>query len=956
MLAPFHSIRRHVRLLLAEAAHSVHADRPPQEALHDTVVCQALEMRRLMSASPVLVDSIEAVPPDTTTVDQPSLAASASQTDQTESNDQDQNNAESVPADFTQTSVSVVHDSAEDQQTSGDHRGSHQAVALAANGSYVVTWSELNEAGSGRNVWARLFSGQGTPLVDAFRVSESIGGDQRWARAASDAVGNFTVTWTGPGEDGTSDAVYARRFDSSGTALSGEFRVGSANDGSQSNAAIAMNRQGDSVIVWRNTGPDDAATIHGQRYNASGTATGDVFSVTSTDSDTYKEASVAINTARNFVVTWDNGESVFARSYDETGNDLSGEVVVDNNSSAESSDVAINRDGEFVVVWNRRHFAFGQGIYQRTFELDGTNLRSETVVNSDFAGDQQHPSIDMDADGNYVVAWEGAGDDDANGVYLQRYSRSSDTTGGQTLVNATTTGRQHMVSLQMLSPHHIVLVWTDDGTSGVQQVQARQFGTSGNTLPSADPGGPYRILEGKRLELNSGSSSDPDGDSLTFRWDLDGDGDYDDASGAEPIIAWSDLPYDHRDDGTYSISVRVDDGKGGITTATRSLVVINADPTITSAAAVSVAEGTTDVQTITATDPADPISFRLTGGADRDLFDINTNSGRLRFRSAPDFESPADSGADNVYDVEVAAGDDDGGTDVQMVRVTVTNRNDIPDANHAPVLTAGAVSPPPQPPASDKHNSAATDPSSEPVAEMEPEPEQESASEENGVAYLQQMAGTGSNEGPFSKSGRSARTGGSGDTAEQHGAAMQLLNQRKQFLPTFLQVPFPVAEGTPADKVPASVLTEKSVQRASETSHESMAGSAAAELTVQQLQTRFYASLAQQTGQFGRTLDMFEQDLSQDLNFDRAIIGSVTLVGSGLAVGSLLWGVRGGLLLSSLLAQMPVWNMLDPLVVLDGVSAGTDEGDSIQDIIDRQQPIDARDSSSAACIEAGASH
>ena len=116
----------------------------------------------------------------------------------------------------------------------------------------------------------------------------------------------------------------------------------------------------------------------------------------------------------------------------------------------------------------------------------------------------------------------------------------------------------------------------------------------------------------------------------------------------------------------------------------------NQAPVITSSATASVAENTTDVLTVTAMDadmPTQSLSFSIVGGADQSKFDI-TSGGVLTFKSAPDFENPADAGTnppnpDNIYQVTVQVSDGNGGTATQPITITVTDENDV-----TPVVTA----------------------------------------------------------------------------------------------------------------------------------------------------------------------------------------------------------------------------------------------------------------------------
>jgi len=100
----------------------------------------------------------------------------------------------------------------------------------------------------------------------------------------------------------------------------------------------------------------------------------------------------------------------------------------------------------------------------------------------------------------------------------------------------------------------------------------------------------------------------------------------------------------------------------------------NNAPVFTSAANVSVAENvTTAFYTATATDADGAvITFSIAGGTDSARFAINTDTGALSFVAPPDFELAADSNADSVYGVTLAASD--GVVSVTLpLTVSVTN-------------------------------------------------------------------------------------------------------------------------------------------------------------------------------------------------------------------------------------------------------------------------------------------
>ena len=105
-------------------------------------------------------------------------------------------------------------------------------------------------------------------------------------------------------------------------------------------------------------------------------------------------------------------------------------------------------------------------------------------------------------------------------------------------------------------------------------------------------------------------------------------------------------------------------------------------PVFTSPDSVDVSENTKDVLTLAATDadlPAQTVSFAITGGVDRESFEI-LNGNELKFKTAPDYEIPGDFDQDNEYLVEVTATDSGAPplSTPQIVKVTVTPVDEPP--------------------------------------------------------------------------------------------------------------------------------------------------------------------------------------------------------------------------------------------------------------------------------------
>ena len=119
---------------------------------------------------------------------------------------------------------------------------------------------------------------------------------------------------------------------------------------------------------------------------------------------------------------------------------------------------------------------------------------------------------------------------------------------------------------------------------------------------TATAGGPYTVSEGESVTLGA-SSPDATG-TLTYAWDLDGDGEFADATDASPTIDWNTLrSVGIDDDGDYPISVRISDTAGNFTVDTGILAVTNTEPTLSVSGSPTVEAGSPLTLDLSATDP-----------------------------------------------------------------------------------------------------------------------------------------------------------------------------------------------------------------------------------------------------------------------------------------------------------------------------------------------------------------
>jgi Domain of unknown function (DUF4347) len=79
-----------------------------------------------------------------------------------------------------------------------------------------------------------------------------------------------------------------------------------------------------------------------------------------------------------------------------------------------------------------------------------------------------------------------------------------------------------------------------------------------------------------------------------------------------------------------------------------------------------------------------------------------------------------------------------------------------------------------------------------------------------------------------------------------------------------------------------------------------------------------------QQAAFRNDLDRVREQVTSRIDIERNLLASSVAVSAGVSIGYVIWLIRGGVLLSSLLASIPAWSAIDPLPILS--SFGGDKG------------------------------
>jgi hypothetical protein len=313
--------------------------------------------------------------------------------------------------------------------------------AALTTGEFVV-FGPSNHATTGY-VYGNAFFANGSHKGYLVIANTYTTGAKSAVRFAADPTGNFVVVWSAAGEDGNGYGVFAHRYLSSDASEGSEFRVNTITTGDQKLPAAARDGSGNFLVVWQ-SGPIGAARcctqIEAQRFDPSGNALGGEFRVNTYSGLDNFFPDVAADSSGNFVIAWTSfpygySSQVLAERLSADGSPVGDPFLVNASTTIGASHPRVTRrNGDFVIVWQESSDGSGLAALGRRYAPDGSTLGPIFRVNTHTTGDQVLPAVSSKPDGGFVVAWESDGQDGSGkGIYAQKYCLGGDADGNGTV-------------------------------------------------------------------------------------------------------------------------------------------------------------------------------------------------------------------------------------------------------------------------------------------------------------------------------------------------------------------------------------------------------------------------------------------------------------------------------------------------------------------------------------------
>jgi hypothetical protein len=299
-------------------------------------------------------------------------------------------------------------------------------VAVDGSGNAVAVWVQI---GYPRwDIYANRYAA-GSGWGNANLIETDDAGNAYGPQVAVDASGNAVAVWFQAEEDFSlpfpylRDNIWANRYVAGsgwGTATLIETDAGFALD-----PQVAVDGKGNAVAVWSQS-DGTRFSIWANRYVAEsgwGTAT----LIETDEAGDAWAPQVAVDGGGNALAVWHQSDgtrnNIWANRYAaDSGWERATLIETDDAGDAQHPQVAVDRSGNAVAVWYQSNGTLNNTWANRY--AAGSGWERATLIETDNAGDAQDPQVAVDGSGNALAVWYQS-DGTRNNIWANRYAAGS---------------------------------------------------------------------------------------------------------------------------------------------------------------------------------------------------------------------------------------------------------------------------------------------------------------------------------------------------------------------------------------------------------------------------------------------------------------------------------------------------------------------------------------------------
>lgn len=295
-------------------------------------------------------------------------------------------------------------------------KSSQDSVALDAlsDGSTVLVWHSRRQQSGTYGVYARSYDASGAARTGEIQVNANTKGMQMQPAVAMGDKDGVWFAWQSYGADGEQGAIIARRFAGDLESATTEVLVNEQAAGNQSEPLIAALPGGGALVVWLS--PDEAGVhmrVRARRLGADGKPEGPAFAVDETPDATHRTPALATDSQGRALIAYGRVDAerrpagVFARRIDANGELLEGEVRIDADGQSGLEPVLdLSDDGHALVAWL---VAQGDDYQIRarglTWTAEGVELNPIRSIDVDGKGYTNGLAVALDGASAGLLSW-----------------------------------------------------------------------------------------------------------------------------------------------------------------------------------------------------------------------------------------------------------------------------------------------------------------------------------------------------------------------------------------------------------------------------------------------------------------------------------------------------------------------------------------------------------------------